>query len=131
MTAVQSIRHSQVWVWTLICLLAMLLVLAVLTRVAGADSSDPPKEPVTTYIVSPISGTFVAGQYRGAESYVAIGNKLEPDTVVGNVEVRGRLHPVHSMLSGTVVEVLVVDQSLVAPRQPLFKVQIETGPTPA
>jgi acetyl-CoA carboxylase biotin carboxyl carrier protein len=130
MTTVQLIRHSQVWEWTLICLLAMLLVLAVLTRVAGATSDEPPAEPVTTYIVSPSSGMFVAGSYRGAEPYVSIGSRLELGTVVGNVEVWGRLHPVYSMVRGTIVEVLVFDDALILPKQPLFKVQIETEPMP-
>ncbi len=130
MTTVQSIRHSQVLVWTLICLLAVLLVVTVLARVAGADAGEPPKQPVTTYIVSPISGTFVAGEYRSAEPFVAIGSEVEPATVVGNIEFWGRLHPVQAMVSGTVVEILVTDDTLVTSRQPLFKVEIETEPTP-
>ncbi len=64
MTTVQTIRHSQVWVWAKICILALLLVVTVLARVAGADPRDPPKEPTTTYIVSPTGGTFVAGSYH-------------------------------------------------------------------
>ena len=85
MTTVQPIRHSELWVWMLVCLLAMFLVLAVLTRVAGAEPDEPQDEPVTTYIVSPSTGTFVAGAYRGSEPYVSIGSLLEPGSVVGNV----------------------------------------------
>ena len=131
MTAIQPIRHSQVWIWMLACLLAMFLVLAVLTRVAGADPSEPKEEPVPAYIVSPFTGAFVAGEYRGAEPYVTVGSSLEPGTTVGNVEVWGKLHPVYSMVRGTVMEVLAADDTLVVPRQPLFRVQIEVEPIPA
>jgi acetyl-CoA carboxylase biotin carboxyl carrier protein len=109
----------------------MFLVLAVLTRVAGAEPDEPQDEPVPTYIVSPSTGTFVAGAYRGAEPYVSIGSRLEPGNVVGNVEVWGKLQPVYATVGGTVIEILVVDEAMVTTRQPLFKVQIEAEPTPA
>lgn len=125
MTSAQSIRHSLVLVWTLICVLALLLILAVLTRIAGATSDEPPLKPATTYIVSPHSGVFVAGSYRGADAEVTVGSKLEPGTVVGSVEVWGKLHPIHSTVRGTVIEVLNFDEELVTPRQSLFKVEIE------
>lgn len=131
MATIQSIRHSEVWVWMLVCLLAMFLVLAVLTRVAGADPGEPLDKPVPTYIVSPATGTFVAGAYRGAEPYVSIGSRLEPGSVVGNIEVWGKLQPVYATVRGTVIEVLVIDEAMVTTRQPLFKVQIEVEPTPA
>ena len=110
---------------------APVLVLVVLTRVAGAAPGDPPKEPVAAYIVSPLAGTFVSGEYRAAEPYVTVGSALEHGTVVGNIQVWGKLHPVYSMMRGTVMEVLAFDDSMVVPRQPLFKVQIETEPEPA
>lgn len=131
MAAIQTIRHSQLWVWMLVGMLAMLLLLTVLARVAGADSGDPQEEPVAAYIVSPFNGTFLTGAYRGAEPYVAVGSNLEPGTIVGNVEVWGKAHPVHSMVRGTVMEVLVFDDAMVVTRQPLFRVQIEAEPTPA
>jgi biotin carboxyl carrier protein len=130
MIAVKTIRHSQVWVWIFVCLLAAFLVLAVLVRVAAANDDEPRVEPVATYIVSPSNGTFIAGEYRGADPCVSVGSSLELGTIVGNVEVWGRLHPIHSMSRGTVVEVLVFDDALIEARQPLFKVQIETEPTP-
>lgn len=132
MTAIQTIRCRQVWVWMLVSLLATFLVLPVLTRVAGADSGMPRVQPAaTTYIISPSSGTFFSGAHRGAEPYVNVGSKVETGAVVGNVEVWGQLHPVYSMLTGTVVEVLVNDDTMVKTWQPLFKVQIAKEPTPA
>ena len=132
MTTVQMIRQSKIWVWMFVCALAMLLVLPMLTRVAGADSGEPRGQPAaTTDIISPSSGTFFAGAYRGAEPYVSVGSKVEPGTVVGNVEVWGILHPVYSMLRGTVVEVLINDDAIVEAWQPLFNVQVEKEPTPA
>ena len=128
MNTFRKIRNSEIWVWTLICLLAVFLVLAVLIRVARGEPSEPQNEPVTTYIVSPATGTFVAGDYRGAEPCVRVGSRLEPGTVVGNVEVWGRLQPVHATVSGTIIEILVVDEAMVTTRQVLFKVQIEAEP---
>lgn len=132
MTAMKTTRRYQFWVWTLVSLLAMFLVLPVLTRVAGANSGEPRKQPAARmYIVSPSTGTFFAGAHRGAEPYVGVGSKLETGTIVGNVEVWGQLHPVYSMLRGTVVEVLVNDDAMVKTWQPLFKVQVEEAPSPA
>jgi biotin carboxyl carrier protein len=131
-TAIQTIRRPQVWVWMLVSLMAMLLVLPVVTRVAGADSGTPREQPAaTTYIISPSSGTFLAGAHPGAEPYVSVGSKVETGTVLGNVEVWGQLHPVQSMLTGTIVEVLVNDDTMVKTWQPLFKVQVAKEPTPA
>jgi len=68
MVTVQSIRHSEVWVWMLVCLLAMFLVLAVLARVAGAEPGEPQDKPVPTYIVSPgplKTGDHHAKKFRG------------------------------------------------------------------
>ena len=128
MTATQMTRHSDVLAWMLIYLLAVLLVLVALTRVAAATAGELPEKPVETYIVSPGDGVFVAGAYRGAEPYVSAGSQLEPSTVVGNVEIWGRLQPVYSMLRGTVVEVLVGDEAVVVTGQPLFTVQSEPEP---
>ena len=131
MVDVRKLRHSEAWIWILICLLALFLVLVVLIRVARGDSGDPPKEPVATYIVSPSTGTFVAGEYRGAEPFVGIGSRIVPGKVVGKVEVWGRLQPIRATMRGTVTEILVVDEAMVTTRQALFKIQLETDPTSA
>jgi len=130
MTATEPVYKSQVWVWVLVCVLAIVLVLAVLVRVARGDSGEPQDAPVAVYIVSPSNGTFVAGPYQGAEAYVSIGSQLEPGTIVGNVEVWGKLQPVTSTVRGTVVEILVFDGAMVEARQSLLKIQIEAEVTP-
>ena len=132
MTAIQTTRQSQLWAWMFVCLLAMFLVLPMLTRVAGADSVEPKAQPAATgYIISPSSGTFFAGAYRGAEPYVSVGSKVETGTIVGSIEVWGKMHPVYSMLRGEVVEVMINDDATVEAWQPLFKVQVEKELTPA
>jgi biotin carboxyl carrier protein len=130
MSVVYALRESRVGFW-LLSLLAMLLLCVALDRVAGAAPDEPRNDPVASYIISPCSGTFVAGAYRGAEPYVSAGSQLEPGTIVGNVEVWGTLHPVYSMVRGTVTEVLIGDDAMVVTWQPLFKIQLEPEPTPA
>jgi acetyl-CoA carboxylase biotin carboxyl carrier protein len=112
-------------------ILAMLMVLAVLTRVAASAPVEVTGQPVSDYILSPFSGTFIAGAHRGAEPYVSVGSKVETGTVVGNIEVWGKLHPVTSMVRGTVIEVLITDDANVETWQQLFKIQVEPEPTPA
>ena len=132
MAAKGTYRSSHVWIWMLGCLLATLLVFPTLTPVAEADSGERMGQPAaTSTIISPSDGTFFAGEYRSAEPYVTVGSKLETGTIVGNVEVWGQLHPVYSMLRGTVVEVLVDDDTTVKAWQPLFKVQVDKEPTPS
>jgi acetyl-CoA carboxylase biotin carboxyl carrier protein len=109
----------------------MLMVLAVLTRVAASAPVEVTGQPVSDYILSPSSGTFVAGAYRGAEPYVSVGSRVETGTVVGNIEVWGKLHPVTSMVRGTVIEVLITDDTAVETWQQLFKIQVAPEPTPA
>jgi acetyl-CoA carboxylase biotin carboxyl carrier protein len=129
MVAVRTMRQeSWLWAWLLAALLSLLLVLAVLTRVAGARPEDPPRSPPAGYIVCPVEGLFLAGPHPGAEPYVSEGSPVEPGTVVGQVEVWGKLHPVHSMVRGVVIEVLVASDLLVEMGQPLFKVRLESEP---
>ena len=133
MTTSPSTRHSEIMAWVIVWVLAALPVLVVLVRVAAANTNQPSPEPqsVPTYIVSPLDGVFVAGPYRGAEPYVSVGSVIDAGTVVGNVEVWGRLHPVEAMVKGSVIEVLCVDDGMVAIGQPLFKIQLapELPPT--
>ncbi|MCA9123879.1 MAG: hypothetical protein H6821_01075 [Planctomycetaceae bacterium] len=131
MAVTRSIRHTHAFVWTFVGLLGLILVLAELTRTAGAVTDDPSPEPSTVYIVSPSSGVFVPGMYRGGAPCVEIGSRLEPGTVVGSIEVWGRLRPIHSTVSGSVVEILIFNDAMVAPKQPLFKVQLTAEPAAA
>ena len=131
MSALQPTRYSDFWVWMLVCLLATVFVFTVLTRVAGAVPGEPRETPVTSTIVSPSDGTFIAGAYPGADPYVSVGSKVELGAVVGHVEDWGKLHPVTSMVRGTVTEVLISDDAMVTTLQPLFTVQLEKEPTPA
>ena len=61
MSGFRKMRHSEVWVWILIFLLAVFLVLAVLFRVARGESGEPRNERLATHIVAPAGGTLVAG----------------------------------------------------------------------
>ena len=126
MYVVPSIRqpHAAIY-WTLIWMLAVVLVFLVMTRTAGADDAVEPKQPAPATIVSPFSGAFSAAPYSGAEPYVSVGSKVEPGDLVGHIEVCGRLTPVYSLLSGTIAEVLANDGDVVDSGQPLFSVRMK------
>ena len=46
MTIDRKIRNSEVWIWLLVCLLAIFLVLVVLIRVARGNHRELREEPV-------------------------------------------------------------------------------------
>jgi len=81
MTAIQQLRHSQVLIWLMVFLLAILIVLAVLVRVAGAAPGESWEEPVAEFIVSPSAGMFVAGDYSESRRGQAATHRSEVLTI--------------------------------------------------
>lgn len=72
-------------------------------------------------ICSPLPGTFYHAPQPGAPAFVAAGDTVGPETVVGIVETMKLMNPVHAGRSGTIAEILVPDGTLIAKGEALFR----------
>jgi acetyl-CoA carboxylase biotin carboxyl carrier protein len=73
-------------------------------------------------IAAPMPGTFYRAESPGAEPFVDVGSEVEPDTVVGIVEVMKMMNSVQAGLAGTIVEICAEDAQLLQEGEPLFRV---------
>jgi biotin carboxyl carrier protein len=72
-------------------------------------------------IVAPLPGTFYHAPQPGAPPFIAVGDVVHAETVVGIVETMKLMNPVHAGRSGTVAEWLVPNATMVAKGQPLIR----------
>jgi acetyl-CoA carboxylase biotin carboxyl carrier protein len=78
----------------------------------------------TETIPAPSMGTFYRAERPGEAPFVDVGTRVEPDTVVGIIEIMKMMNSVPAGLSGTVVEVCAGNAEMVAEDQPLFRVAV-------
>jgi acetyl-CoA carboxylase biotin carboxyl carrier protein len=76
-------------------------------------------------VKSPMLGTFYRSPKPGAEPFVKVGGRVEPDTVVGIVEVMKLMNSVAAGVRGEVVEVAGADAALVEFDQVLVRVRVD------
>jgi acetyl-CoA carboxylase biotin carboxyl carrier protein len=105
-------------------------------RRAG-DEPEPAPEPVVASasagaasgelhtVTSPMLGTFYRAQAPGAEPFVDVGTRVEPDTIVCLIEVMKMMNSVPAGVTGTIVEVCAENAQLVDDGAPLFSVRPE------
>lgn len=74
-------------------------------------------------IVSPMVGTFYQKPSPESDPYVAVGDKVNDETIVCIVEAMKLFNEIEAELNGEIVEILVNDGDLVEYGQPLFKVK--------
>jgi biotin carboxyl carrier protein len=67
-------------------------------------------------------GTFYRAEGPGMDPFVDVGDRVEPDTVVGIIEIMKMMNSVSAGVSGTIVDVCAEDAELVADGAPLFRV---------
>jgi acetyl-CoA carboxylase biotin carboxyl carrier protein len=72
---------------------------------------------------APMLGTFYGTPKPGAAPFVSVGEKVEPDTAIGIIEVMKLMNSVPAGVAGEVVEVLVRDGELVEFEQPLMRLR--------
>lgn len=65
-------------------------------------------------ICAPLPGTFYHAPQPGAPPFVAVGDVVTAETVVGIVETMKLMNPVHAGRNGTVAEVVVPNATMVA-----------------
>jgi acetyl-CoA carboxylase biotin carboxyl carrier protein len=84
--------------------------------------ASPPSEPPAAVVVAdpnihnvqaPMLGTYYRAPKPGEPAYVAVGDEVGKDTIVGIIEVMKLMNTVRAEVSGTVAEILVADGAFV------------------
>jgi acetyl-CoA carboxylase biotin carboxyl carrier protein len=91
-------------------------------RDGAAPARDEPAPAGEGTIAAPMVGTFYRASAPGAAPFVDVGSTVEPDTVVGLIEVMKMMNSIPAGVSGTIAEVCVDDAQVVEEGAPLFRV---------
>jgi acetyl-CoA carboxylase biotin carboxyl carrier protein len=78
----------------------------------------------TETIAAPSMGTFYRAEGPGEDPFVDVGTRVEPDTVVGIIEIMKMMNSVPAGVSGTVVEVCAENAQIVQDGEALFRVEV-------
>ena len=81
------------------------------------------EESAATIIDAPMLGTFYRAPAPGEKPFVDVGDEVQPDTVVGLIEVMKMMNSVEAGVSGTIVEVCAENAAFVEAGTPLFRVK--------
>jgi acetyl-CoA carboxylase biotin carboxyl carrier protein len=87
-----------------------------------AAPTEPPSDDGLVTIPSPMLGTFYRAESPGAEAFVEVGSKLEPETTVCIIEVMKMMNSVPAGVSGVISEIVPENGQLVEYGEPLFRV---------
>jgi acetyl-CoA carboxylase biotin carboxyl carrier protein len=74
-------------------------------------------------IASPIVGTFYRAASPNSDSFVKIGSRVEPDTVVCIIEAMKLMNEIQAETSGEVAKIYVENGQPVEYGQPLFGIK--------
>jgi acetyl-CoA carboxylase biotin carboxyl carrier protein len=88
-----------------------------------AAAPAAPAESLHT-ITAPMVGTFYRSPSPEAESYVDVGHRVTPDTVVCILEAMKVMNEIKAECTGEVVKILVQDAEAVEYGQALFQVKV-------
>jgi biotin carboxyl carrier protein len=98
-------------------------------RRGGAPAAPPPEAAPAApsasadgTIAAPMLGTFYRASAPGEAPFVDVGATVEPDTVVGLIEVMKMMHAVPAGVTGTIVEVCAENAQAVEAGAPLFRI---------
>ncbi|ODU11285.1 MAG: acetyl-CoA carboxylase, biotin carboxyl carrier protein [Rubrivivax sp. SCN 71-131] len=89
---------------------------------APAAACPPPGQGCVD-VRAPMLGTFFHAPKPGADPFVSVGSQVEPETVIGIVEVMKLMNSVAAGVRGEVVEILAPDAQLVEYDQVLVRVR--------
>ena len=96
---------------------------------APAEPVQPPSAPVATReaglveVKSPLLGIYYRAPRPGEEPFVEIGARVEPDTIVGIIEVMKLMNTARAGVSGEIVEILARNGELVEHGETLLLVR--------
>ncbi len=88
-----------------------------------APAAAPQPAPGLVEVRASMLGTFYGAPKPGAESFVRIGSRVDPETTVGIIEVMKLMNSMPADVAGEVVEILVRDGDLVEYDQVLMRVR--------
>ena len=99
---------------------------AVTVSQTAASQSTAPAAPTAVvdtslYIKSPQVGTFYASPSPDDPSFVQVGSKVQPDTIVCIIEAMKVFNQIPAEVSGTIAEIIVNNGDPVEFGQPLFR----------
>jgi acetyl-CoA carboxylase biotin carboxyl carrier protein len=84
---------------------------------AAAPLDRPPAvaaaDPKVHNVHAPMLGTFYRAPKPGEPPYVAVGDMVEKDTIVGIIEVMKLMNTVRAEVGGAIAEILVADGAFV------------------
>jgi acetyl-CoA carboxylase biotin carboxyl carrier protein len=79
----------------------------------GSVRAAQPVDPALTEVRAPLLGTFYRAPKPGAPPFVDVGASVEPDTVIGIIEVMKLMNAVRAGTRGVVREIRARDGTLV------------------
>jgi acetyl-CoA carboxylase biotin carboxyl carrier protein len=88
-----------------------------------AKAEPPPGEPNLHLIKSPIVGTFYRAASPQSESFVNVGDRVEPETVVCIIEAMKLMNEIQAEINGVVTDIYVQNGQPVEYGQPLFGIK--------
>ena len=94
---------------------------AVPTSQPAALGSPSPDDGLA--ILSPTIGVFYRAPAPGQAPFVEVGTRVEPDTIVGIIEVMKMMNSIPAGIAGTIAEIHVENAQAVEYDQPLFRVE--------
>lgn len=90
----------------------------------ATPAGDPaPADDGSKIITSPMVGTFYRSPSPDSASFVDVGAKIQPDSVVCIVEAMKVMNEIQADIAGEIIEILVENEQSVEFGQPLFKVK--------
>jgi len=84
-----------------------------LPETATSRGKSPPTDPDLTEVRAPLLGTFYRAPKPGAPPFVEVGADVEPETVIGIIEVMKLMNAVRAGTRGVVREIRARDGVLV------------------
>jgi acetyl-CoA carboxylase biotin carboxyl carrier protein len=81
--------------------------------VAVAAAPDKPREAGLVEVKSPLLGIFYHAPRPGEPPFVTVGARVEPDTIIGIIEVMKLMNSARAGVTGEVVEILAPNGELV------------------
>ncbi|WP_390621422.1 acetyl-CoA carboxylase biotin carboxyl carrier protein [Novipirellula artificiosorum] len=95
---------------------------AISSPATAVPASETDKHAGTVTINAPMVGTFYAKATPESPPFVKVGQRVSEDTIVCIVEAMKVFNEIPAECSGTITEILVVDQQAVDFGKPMFRV---------